>query len=851
MRAPLAYLSIKTLKVRRRSSAALVCSIAFCIALSLVLMSVLNSYQQNYRKQLFKAYGTQHAVLFNVPSGGEQTLWENASLRCGRVRIYGTYTVPESITGEVVSLGTMDDTAADLSRIRLLAGRLPDMSDGIAVEKGVLARMKITPVIGTEIPLDLNLLSENRKLKGEPAQATFILTGILENYRANQLPEAEQRISGFVDLPAILLAADNPLADRQAFSTNHFYIYMNHTASPLESAKLLKDVANAEMVYLNSKVYNPDNGEIRTGSPGTDLMPPLLLVACILFAAFFLLANMILLTGNERMQQIIGLRFAGAGSGDGLKYTAIRGGILILLGIPLGILLALPLHVLTRRILLKFPVAPFDFVPDFSGAGFIILGAVILIFTLMLRPVWRQKDLTAMELSRSMVREDRIRHVNFKSKNGILLWAVKSAANSANKLVVVGISFMMIVFIVISGVYMIRLMKYANMPVTMYDYWVRHSAKLYYSALMIPERTDAGIRENQLFYLASSPDVKSIFGIKRLDVNIARLPGEPEQKYRDMDPLPSAGMDQIMQQDKVKYGYAQDAVLYRRTLLGVDNEMLSALSPFVVSGTIQPDRLRTGKEILLCSKNREAGTMAGERFILSQIIEGKMFELEVSVGAVVYIPEDRQDLLKLYRSAFIWHQSTFDTLPFPVQYSDVRIELKDPKQTEDIRGRIQEIVRLNAEEKNKVSVQSGIEENEIYRNTGKTARLFIVMIVLILGLYSLINLVYYFSVRIRERLPLFGVMRAIGMTRRQLMAMVQWEAACFTGVSSLAGIGMSLLVFLIFHEVPHKGVSVFSVIPYEYIVLLPLVLVGAAALAVLFPALQVFRRSEVEAIREL
>lgn len=851
MRLALFHLASKTLYLRKKSSISLIFSIAFCISFSLILVSVLNSYRQNSEKQLIKVHGIQHAIIFNAQPGynPEPEVSDNTIIRSGLVQIHGTFEIPESITEEVVSLGSMDISAIDLSKLRLLDGKLPDFPNGVAIEKGVLARMKVTPIIGMEIPLNLNLLNEDRKSKGESVHTTFILTGILENYRANQLPDVEQRFSGFVDLPAVLLPQDNILSKKGTFTTHHYYIQYSEASNPMDLASKLKDSVSAELVFLNTNVYNPINSDMQIKSIGIDLMPPLLLVGCILFAAFFLLANIILLTGSERMKQIICLHYAGAGSRDVLQYTAINGSMLILFAIPVSILLTIPMFLLLRMILEKFPIAPFDYILDFSGAGFIILSAVMLVFILIIWPIWKLKHFTPMELSRSMVSEDSIRNVNFKSKNAVLLWAVKSAINNRNKVVMSCISFALIVVTVISGVYIIRTIKIYNLPSTLYDYWLNKTSKLYYSSLKIPEKTDYGISNEHFFYLASSPDLNEVHGIKRMDFNIARYQSDISKKYNDLNILPSLGMEELMVQDKEKFGYESDMIIHRRTLVGMDEELISALSTYVIRGSINIDRLKTGNDVILCSKKQDVWTKAGDTFELSQVINEKLFVKSINVIAVVVIPEDRTDLGNLYGSTFIWHNQAFNTLEFPVLYSDIRMALKNTGQADDIKGRLQEAIKNNTDSKSKMVLRSGIEENEKYRNIGETGRLFVSIIVIILGFFSLINVIYYYNMKIRGRIRLCGVMRAIGMTKTQLVSMELCEAGFYAGISGLIGLGMSLFVFVIFNDIP--GVSFLSVIPYEYMVLTPVVLLLITLAAVMFPAINVYKQTEIEAIYDL
>lgn len=852
MKNPILYLAYKTLKIRKITTIILIISIALCISLSIILVSVKNSYKLNYKTQLLNTYGVQHTILYNIPQETENILINNGNIETvGKVIICGIFKIPKSITNETLSLGHMDEVAISLSKIQLVEGRLPEKSNEVAIEKGALARMNIDPTIDMNIILDVELLQENKNLRRDTLKQTFVLVGILENYSANQLPEREKRVSGYIDLPSILLSNNNAITELQPFITKHYYLQYKSDVNPFQLIKKNQEIYQSGLIQLNTNVYNPENGKMLIKSVGTDLIPPLILIIITLFSAFFMLTNIIILSNNEGFSQIVNLRIIGGSNADLIKLIAIKSSLMIITALPIGFLITYPLYSIVRIILSKLTIS-FDLVLDFSNCSILLAITCVFVLFLFIRPVIKMKRYTVIELSGHVIKADRIQHVNFNSKNGIILWAIKSAVNDLNKNIMVCISLAIIVFIIISGTYIIRIMKYDNMPITQYDYWVNKTSKMYYSSLIIPDKSNYGIGENQLFYLATSPEVKSIYGIKRFDINIEQKIEDKDNKYLDLSPLPSySGMENIVLEDKVKYGYEKSSTLFRERIISLNDEMLEILTPYIIDGNIDIGELKMGDKIIFCTNINNHQITEGDTFILSQIVNGYMFSKEVEIATVVLLPENRADLYKIYGKSFIWHHDAFGEVGLDVNYSDIRIELKDSTKSGDIKSRIHDVVSLNTDETNKMTVWSGIEENEIYRNTGRLTRLFIYIIVFIMGFYALINIISYFNLRIRERLQLYGVMRAIGMTKYQLISMIQIEAAHFALISVLLGVGLSILVFIAFHRIPAKGISVFNVIPYSSILITSTGLIIIVLLSVLLPVMQIFKQSEVDEIRSL
>lgn len=856
MKWPLLYLSFKTLIKRKSSSLLLVFNIAICVSFSLAVVSLINSYSSNYKTQIRNTYGIQHEILFDVPDDLYTSLIEKSDAieNIGKVTIHAIVEIPDSIFNEMAALGEMDDNAAELSRIRLLSGKLPEKSNEIAVEKSTLAKLNAESLIGSEIVLDVLPIPVNGHSNTEPVKQTFVITGIIENYTRIHLPE-EMKENGRIDLPSIILADDNILEGLFDKSVKNYYLQYRmdkDSGNPYTHSADIEELEIARHTERNTGLYDSESGREYSWKSGADLLSPLLLILAVLFATFFLLVNNLIYSNNERIKQILSIKYAGAANRDILYISVMKSVILISLGIPSGIIISIPLLYGLKKLFNYLPILNFEYIIDYQGSLIAILLTTLIVFVLIMQPVRRLSRLTTMQIVDSIYGRNIIRQVRFNCKNGVLLWAVKSAVNNLRKVTSVCISFSLIIIIIVGGIYNIRVYKLYRIPRTRFDYKIDIS-RIGFSLLRIPEKISFGLSDKELFYLKSSADVKRIDAIKKMEINIECSSVEQSNKYGflfDMS-IPSARDIQMYNDDKQKFGYSIDSVIYRTILKGMDDHLLLLLSPYIVSGNIDIDRLKSSDDVILCvdSSVSNLDLEAGDSFVFSQIIDSKLYEKTVSISAVAVLPKDNNDLYDLFGKSFIWHADSFEKALLDVNYGDIRIEVNDPETTDDIRGRLNEI-NSQYERNARLQISSRIEENEIYRNSGKMAAAIGGILVLLLISYSMINIVNFINMNIKERSRVFGMMRAVGMTKWQLSLLVNIESLYFVTLSSIIGLLICAVIVLFIHNVP-RGYSILSIIPFEYIVFTPVALFAAALMAGIIPVRQICRKSITGLISEL
>lgn len=113
---------------------------------------------------------------------------------------------------------------------------------------------------------------------------------------------------------------------------------------------------------------------------------------------------------------------------------------------------------------------------------------------------------------------------------------------------------------------------------------------------------------------------------------------------------------------------------------------------------------------------------------------------------------------------------------------------------------------------------------------------------------ALIGIANTLALSVFERTREIGLLRAVGMTRRQTRRMIRWEAAIISGVGAVLGaiVGVILGIIMV-QAIPDEFLSEFS-IPWIRILVMVAIAAIAGLIAALFPAFRSSRMNVLDAI---
>ncbi len=239
--------------------------------------------------------------------------------------------------------------------------------------------------------------------------------------------------------------------------------------------------------------------------------------------------------------------------------------------------------------------------------------------------------------------------------------------------------------------------------------------------------------------------------------------------------------------------------------MGVDNDILERLKKYVVAGKIDLNTLSNGSEVVVCRQADESDFKydVGDTIKLANVLntnpdalstsEMSLFETEVKVGALVEYNNDPDcKVIRNRLCGLVWAESAFKKVfGFKFNYRDVFITVADKNYYNSLSGMINELNR------NYSSSESGRNDSIIVNNELQRTKKFeeaytsfitiSLLIALGLALFSLLSIISAVMTKLIKRRRIFGFLRAVGLTKKQMFQIILSENMISVVVSFLLG----------------------------------------------------------------
>lgn len=351
-------LATATIKARKREYLGLALGILLAIALVFTLLFAGGSQYVQIQADWRAQVGGQDTVVFDTAPGSSQDIQDLA-------RELGQVVVVAQVAGEEITLGYYDQAAADLLERRLLAGRMPETPDEIALDRGALGQLRLSEDLGQDIRLELMPLSSSASQSA--SQRSFRLVGILMDQRAAQGHGSS--FYGHVHaLPAGLVAPQPPLPGSRTVS--HWVLKLAGGTS----FKALQDRLGSLGLDWHEENYQPSL--TAGGERYVYMLAFALLCLALLLCAVIAILNVFSNRLKQREQQIGMLRAVGATRRQIRLIYGQEALLIALVTAPLAILLSLGL----ARLLLRFTTgAPLAVPPLLIPLGLLASLAVVML----------------------------------------------------------------------------------------------------------------------------------------------------------------------------------------------------------------------------------------------------------------------------------------------------------------------------------------------------------------------------------------------------------------------------------------------------------------------------------------
>lgn len=198
----------------------------------------------------------------------------------------------------------------------------------------------------------------------------------------------------------------------------------------------------------------------------------------------------------------------------------------------------------------------------------------------------------------------------------------------------------------------------------------------------------------------------------------------------------------------------------------------------------------------------------------------------------------------LVESNYLFDESTFDAAGDQTGYEWFALNLDDTASAATIAATIAEWEELVP--------AASIETSEQFRDRiegliDETLAVVNIMVALAVVI-ALIGIANTLALSVFERTRELGLVRAVGMTRRQLRRMVRFEAALVATFGAVLGVSIGVLFgWGVVEALPDSFASTLS-IPYQSILMLVIVAAGAGVLAAVLPARRAGKLNVLDAI---
>lgn len=193
-------LAIQGILRRRKSSILLLSILTISFAFSIVSLSLVGSISKTNTEFRRNTYGQWY---FAIPSGAESDeawLKKQAWITgFGTARSYGTIQTPTGQAG----FGTVDQELIDIGRLKLDSGKFPEQNFEIVMEQNVLNSLGYNTVLGQEITLSVMVPYGDQSI---PVERTYTLCGVLHEY--SDLWVLNQNRNGQLLISAVVTQAD-------------------------------------------------------------------------------------------------------------------------------------------------------------------------------------------------------------------------------------------------------------------------------------------------------------------------------------------------------------------------------------------------------------------------------------------------------------------------------------------------------------------------------------------------------------------------------------------------------------------------------------------------------------------
>ncbi|MBW9146758.1 ABC transporter permease [Clostridium sp. CM027] len=742
-------LAPKYLSAHKRKTRLTITSVAMAVALVVGIFSMVDALVKFEKAQVLKDQGNYHILIRNPSPREIQVIGSRIDVQnAGTWKDLGEGT----INSENCALTSLDENFAKNINFNLNQGRYPTFKNEIMLEKWFMEKSKPAHKIGDTMTITL---------PDETVQE-FIISGIYNDWGATKAAA----------IPAVFVSTKMS-EQLKTKSSQYFVLFkdgVNITQVEGEIKKTLNIVddrigRNEGLLALMMQTKN--NIILKMYAIGG------VLFFIVLITSVVMIYNTFNISVIERVRQFGILRCIGA-SQTQIKRLVKREGLSISLrAIPLGVFAGILITFICSAII-KFynnklfgDISLINFSAFGIGAGIVI--GFLTVFISSLLPAKKAAKVSPV----SALNGSGDTNISQKTKRGLLMKIFHAE-------IVIGISNAVYkkktLFLISSSIALSIIMFMCFSVIVNPTFLGMKATEVYTPDVSIT--SSQGIGENIYKKLSTLGGVKRVYGRMSNYVyatfDVTRL---TDTYKKEMGPIKTESNGLMVATE-------------RSWIVSYDSMQMQWAKKSLMAGGMDENELNAQNGIVAVVKNYRKGELAadaslkvGDAVYIKTATETKEYKVMGVLSSMPYESE-KQTL-----TTFITTQKQFTEITRDItsNYKTIDIQLNKDNQAQTIN-------EIKALVGNSVTLHDIRQLSAEANNSFMTIAVFIYGFVGIIALISILNIINTMNTNITSKTKYLGIMRAIGMSERQLTRMALAEAVVYTVSGCIAGCTLGVLL---------------------------------------------------------
>lgn len=744
------YLSFVTryLSVHKKKTRLTMISIALSVALITGIFSMLEAFLQFEKLQVIHDYGNYHLALKDASAEERAAIGSRIDVEnAGRWQEPGK----GSINGLPCVFGALDSNFADNLNLHVIKGNYPAAKNQIMLEQWAMEKLSPNPAVGSTVKISLP----------DSRDREFTISGIY-----NDLGNMKAK-----GVPGVMISMD--LAGEIAPDKSGLYlIEFKPGVNIIQAEKEIKNALNiaGDRVGHNERLLAVIGQSEHQAATGLYITGGILFLL-VLIAGVVMIYNTFNISVMERVRQFGLLRCIGASQSQIKKMVKREGLYITLAAIPIGVLAGLLLTLVCSAILKFYNPGFFGVMPLFtfsvSGIGAGIVTGFLTVFIASSLPAKKAASVSPVN---AVTGSNEIR-ISQNKKRGLLTkvfpvdiaLGINNAAAKKKTLLLMSCSIALSIIMFLGFQVLVDFM-HTSMK----------TSKPYTPDISLT--SGQGISSSVYQKISGLDGVKKasgrMFGYVDATFDATRLTDEYKEmmggiEVKDNGLFVAREKSWLISYDQNQFNWAKEDLIHGvldETVLNKQSGVIAVATTLRNNITANTENLRVGDKVYIA-------TPAGTKVLT---VMGILRTLPFS--------DSRLNLTTFITTEKLFTEMTGEST---LKVIDIQLQSKDQEQT------VQEIKGIAG---NTMTFLDSRQKNAEINQAFLTMAVFIYGFVAVIALISILNIINTMNTSVAAKTRYLGVMRAAGMSGRQLNKMVLAEAATYSLTGSLAGCILGIML---------------------------------------------------------